>query len=190
VRVLALDQGTSATKALVVDDDGAVAAQSEVTVTVRAGADGALEVEPEELWPSVLAAGREALAEAEGSIDAVGFANQGEGRHVAAAVKAWLERDDWPADGVPVCAEAPVRWVPRASFLLTTPAPPRDRFLLRVERFVPSRRLTVVQGDRVLWAGRGTGTLVPNRSVGLPSSWRHAVDLDGPPVRVMATDLR
>ena len=39
--VLAIDQGTSATKALVVGDDGAVLGLAEVAVEVRATADGA-----------------------------------------------------------------------------------------------------------------------------------------------------
>jgi glycerol kinase len=79
VRVLAIDQGTSATKALVVDEAGRVEALAEVPVDVRHGADGAVEVDPEELWTSVLAAGTSALASAgHGAIDAVGLANQGE----------------------------------------------------------------------------------------------------------------
>ena len=63
MRVLAIDQGTSATKALVVEDDGTVAAEVEVPVAVRTGADGAVEVDPEELWSSVLAAGAAAAGE-------------------------------------------------------------------------------------------------------------------------------
>jgi glycerol kinase len=79
VRVLAIDQGTSATKALVVDEVGRIEALAEVPVNVRHGADGAVEVDPEELWASVLAAGTSALASAgHGEIDAVGLANQGE----------------------------------------------------------------------------------------------------------------
>jgi glycerol kinase len=79
VRVLAIDQGTSATKALVVDEVGRVEALAEVPANVRHGADGAVEVDPEELWASVLAAGTSALASAgHGEIDAVGLANQGE----------------------------------------------------------------------------------------------------------------
>jgi glycerol kinase len=79
VRVLAIDQGTSATKALVVNEDGRIEALAEAAVAVRHGADGAVEVDPEELWTSVVAAGAAALADADGgTIDAVGLANQGE----------------------------------------------------------------------------------------------------------------
>ena len=77
--VLAIDQGTSATKALVVDDDGAVLGSATVPVLVTAGPDGAVEADPDELWASVVASGRGALAEAGGpALDAVALANQGE----------------------------------------------------------------------------------------------------------------
>ena len=79
MRVLAIDQGTSATKAVVVEESGRVEALAEVPVDVRHGADGAVEVDPEVLWTSVLAAGTSAVASAGGgTIDAVGLANQGE----------------------------------------------------------------------------------------------------------------
>ena len=47
--VLAIDQGTSATKALVVGDDGAVLGLAEVAVEVRATADGAVELSPDDI---------------------------------------------------------------------------------------------------------------------------------------------
>ena len=62
--VLAIDQGTSATKAVVVADDGTVLSLAEAAIQVRATADGAVELDPEELWASVLAAGTEAMANA------------------------------------------------------------------------------------------------------------------------------
>ena len=77
--VLAIDQGTSATKALVVADDGEVLSLAEASIQVRATSDGAVELDPEELWASVVAAGTEALAAA-GSprLTSIGLANQGE----------------------------------------------------------------------------------------------------------------
>ena len=77
VRVLAIDQGTSATKAIVVDD-GRVIATADASIEVRATSDGGVELDPEELWASVRSAGGRALEAAGGSIDAVGLANQGE----------------------------------------------------------------------------------------------------------------
>ena len=78
MRVLSIDQGTSATKAVVVEADGSTGAVVEMPVEVRAGADGSVELDPEQLWASVVAAGRNALAAAGDSVDAIGLANQGE----------------------------------------------------------------------------------------------------------------
>jgi len=83
VNILAIDQGTSATKALLVGPagDGApeVLGRGEVPVRTRSvGADG-VEADPEELFGSVVAAGRQALAAARGApAHAVALANQGE----------------------------------------------------------------------------------------------------------------
>jgi glycerol kinase len=78
VRVLAIDQGTSATKAVVVEADGSTGAVVEVPVAVSATSDGGVEVDPEAMWASVVEAGRAAVDAASGAIDAVGLANQGE----------------------------------------------------------------------------------------------------------------
>ena len=64
MNVLAIDQGTSATKALLVGPGGEVLGRGEVPVRTRSvGADG-VEADPEELFGSVVAAGRQALAAA------------------------------------------------------------------------------------------------------------------------------
>ena len=76
--VLAIDQGTSATKAAVISDEGALLALVEVPVHVDYGHDGLVEVDPQALWNSVIQAGQQALALAGGSVTAVGLANQGE----------------------------------------------------------------------------------------------------------------
>jgi glycerol kinase len=76
--VLAIDQGTSSTKALVVSDGGQVLAESNVPVHPQASGRGAVEQDPQELLDSVVQAGREAIDAAGVSIDAVGIANQGE----------------------------------------------------------------------------------------------------------------
>lgn len=91
MNVLAIDQGTSATKALLVSDERGVLAEAQVPVHPRATPDGGVEQDPEELWTSVVEAGRRALAEAGEPAHAVGFANQGE------TVLAWD-----PATGAPL----------------------------------------------------------------------------------------
>jgi glycerol kinase len=78
VNVLALDQGTSATKALLVGPGGEVLGRGEVPVGTRSvGADG-VEADPEDLYRSVVAAGTAALAAAGAPAHAVALANQGE----------------------------------------------------------------------------------------------------------------
>jgi glycerol kinase len=78
VNILAIDQGTSATKALVVGPGAEVLGRREVPVrTGSVGADG-VEADPQELFDSVLAAGRRALAAAGAPAHAVALANQGE----------------------------------------------------------------------------------------------------------------
>jgi glycerol kinase len=78
VIVLAIDQGTSATKALVVGPGNDVLGSAEVPVATHVvGRDG-VEADPEELWRSVRAAGKQALASARATPDAVALANQGE----------------------------------------------------------------------------------------------------------------
>jgi len=78
VNVLAVDQGTSATKALLTGPGGEVLGRGEVPVRTRSvGADG-VEADPEELFGSVVAAGRRALAAARAPAHAVALANQGE----------------------------------------------------------------------------------------------------------------
>jgi glycerol kinase len=78
VNVLAIDQGTSATKALVVGANGEVMGAAECPVHPSAAGDGAVEQDPAELLASVIAAGRAALARAGVVVHAVGLANQGE----------------------------------------------------------------------------------------------------------------
>lgn len=76
--VLAIDQGTSGTKALVVDPEEGVIATAEVAVYPHYGTDGGVEVAPQALLDSVLTAGRLALQRAGRRVDTVSLANQGE----------------------------------------------------------------------------------------------------------------
>ncbi|MEU5655288.1 FGGY family carbohydrate kinase [Streptomyces sp. NPDC047737] len=76
--VLAVDQGTSGTKALVICPDRGVIGSAAAPVRPRHGAGGLVETDPAELLGSVLDAGRRAVAEAGEPVAAVGLANQGE----------------------------------------------------------------------------------------------------------------
>lgn len=76
--ILAIDQGTSGTKAIVVGEDGAVLAIAEESVRPDYLAGDGVEVDPEALWRSVLDSGSRAVAEAGAPLAAVALANQGE----------------------------------------------------------------------------------------------------------------
>ncbi|TWV56526.1 carbohydrate kinase [Streptomyces misionensis] len=76
--VLAVDQGTSGTKALVVCPERGVLGSGYAEVRPRHRPGGLVEADPGELYDSVLAAGRRALAEAGTDVVALGLANQGE----------------------------------------------------------------------------------------------------------------
>ncbi|MEV5319339.1 FGGY family carbohydrate kinase [Streptomyces sp. NPDC052687] len=76
--VLAVDQGTSGTKALVICPERGVLGTGFTPVRPRFLPGGLVEVDPAELYDSVVDAGRRALAEAGEPITALGLANQGE----------------------------------------------------------------------------------------------------------------
>jgi glycerol kinase len=106
--VLAIDQGTSATKAVVVSPVEGVIASAEIALHPQYLAGGGVEQEPLALLDSVLDAGRRALARARSRVGVVAIANQGEtvlawdpesGRPLSPAI-VWQDRR---ASGV--CAE-------------------------------------------------------------------------------------
>jgi glycerol kinase len=95
LNVLAIDQGTSATKALLTGPGGEVLGRGEVPVRTRSVGASGVEADPEELFGSVVTAGRRALAAAGGPAGgavahAVALANQGE------TVLAWDRRTGRP----------------------------------------------------------------------------------------------
>jgi glycerol kinase len=79
--VLALDQGTTSSRALLFDEQGRVVASAQHEFTQHFPQPGWVEHDPAEIWQSQLAAARGALAEAEasaGDLAAIGIANQRE----------------------------------------------------------------------------------------------------------------
>lgn len=76
--VLAIDQGTTSSRAIVFSADGQVAAMSQQPIACRLPRNGWVEQDPEEIWQSVLTVGRAALAEAGVTVTAVGITNQRE----------------------------------------------------------------------------------------------------------------
>jgi glycerol kinase len=88
--VLAIDQGTSGTKAIVVDEAGQVISIAEIALRPDYLPGGGVEQDPEALYASVVDAGRRALDQAGVTVSAVALANQGE------TVLAWDRRTGRP----------------------------------------------------------------------------------------------
>jgi glycerol kinase len=88
--ILAIDQGTSGTKAIVVDAAGQVVSIAEIALRPTYLSGGGVEQDPEALYASVVDAGRRALDEAGVTVSAVALANQGE------TVLAWDRRTGRP----------------------------------------------------------------------------------------------
>jgi glycerol kinase len=78
VNILAIDQGTSATKALLLGPGQEILGRAEVPVATMAVDGDGVEADPEELWRSVVSAGERALSAARAPAHAVALANQGE----------------------------------------------------------------------------------------------------------------
>jgi glycerol kinase len=79
--LLALDQGTTSSRAIVFTDTGAIAGMAQQEVTQSFPRPGFVEHDPEEIWTTQLATARRALSEAHTGpedIAAIGIANQRE----------------------------------------------------------------------------------------------------------------
>ena len=76
--VLALDQGTTSSRALVVAEDGRVVGRGQREFTQFFPQPGWVEHEPEEIWQSTLDSAREAIAQSGVVPDAIGITNQRE----------------------------------------------------------------------------------------------------------------
>jgi len=72
--ILAIDQGTSATKAIAVNDSGAIVARSRQPVSQRFPRPGWAEQDPEEIWQSVVAALAGLITDARGNWQVAGIA--------------------------------------------------------------------------------------------------------------------
>ncbi len=101
--ILAIDQGTTSTRAMIFDAEGAPRARAQQELTQSFPRPGWVEHDPEEIWQSVIATSRAALAEAglaAADIAGIGITNQREttilwerasGRPIAPAI-VWQDR--------------------------------------------------------------------------------------------------
>ncbi len=78
IMILALDQGTSSSRAIVFDEGGAIRALAQREFTQSFPQPGWVEHDPAEIWETQLAVAREAVSRAGGKIRAVGITNQRE----------------------------------------------------------------------------------------------------------------
>ncbi|MDE0455918.1 MAG: glycerol kinase GlpK [Chromatiales bacterium] len=76
--LLAIDQGTTSSRAIVFDAGGSVRTIAQREFTQHFPAGGWVEHDPEEIWSATLAVTREALAAAGGAVAAIGITNQRE----------------------------------------------------------------------------------------------------------------
>ncbi len=112
------------------------------------------------------------------------------GRYAATAVRAFLAGGAWPATPpVPIVVEPPIRWAAPNVVAADVRRAPRDRILLRVDRFVDDAVIEVRQGERVL-ARAAHRALVPARSVALEAGWLASVSDDGGPVTLRVVPAR
>jgi glycerol kinase len=111
--ILAIDQGTTSTRAILFDAAGVIHHTARIELRQIYPRPGWVEHDPEEIWQSVVAACREAIAAANGPIAAIGITNQREttvlwerstGRPVHNAI-VWQDRrtaplcERWRAEG-------------------------------------------------------------------------------------------
>src|SRR6516225_8762130 len=98
--VLAIDQGTTSTRAMLFDGAGRIRHSAQTGLRQYYPRPGWVEHDPEEIWQSVVACCRAAIAAAPGPIAAIGIANQREttvlwerasGRPLANAI-VWQDR--------------------------------------------------------------------------------------------------
>ena len=107
--VLAIDQGTTSTRAILFDREGRARATAQVPLRQIYPAPGQVEHDPDEIWRSVLHVGRQVLSDVDvNSIAAIGITNQREttvvweratGKPLANAI-VWQDRRT-----APLCAE-------------------------------------------------------------------------------------
>ncbi len=97
-----------------------------------------------------------------------------EGRHAAASIGAYLQKEEWPRERVKVLARDPIQWVVPNFLEPGIHVLPRGRFLFRVKEFVRGGRLSVTQGGKALFEKRFS-FLGPNHSWSIGGSWARDV---------------
>ena len=79
--IMALDQGTTSSRAFIYDENFSIIASSQKPVGICYPKNGWVEQNPEEIWDSIVTVGREVISKAgidSSQIDAIGITNQRE----------------------------------------------------------------------------------------------------------------
>lgn len=105
-----------------------------------------------------------------------------DGRHVADPVRAYLDGQTNPSDGVRILAESPLRWI-APGILRPGDAPPaRKRLLLWTDARVRIPKITVRQDGKIISRKTLAWPASPGRVFRVPSSVLDKVDTHGGPV--------
>jgi glycerol kinase len=189
VNVLAIDQGTTSTRAILFDGEGRVRARAQIELSQHYPQPGWVEHDPEEIWRSVISTCREVLASAGRPIAAIGIANQRE------TTVLWERATGRPVDNAIVwqdrrTAELCARWqrlgiaeiVEQRTGLVIDPyfSASKIRWLLD---HIPGLRRRAEQGDILF------GTIDSFLLWRLTGGARHATDVTNA-ARTMLFDIR
>ena len=74
--ILAIDQGTTSSRAIVFDNNGNAVAKAQKELPQIYPANGLVEHDPEKIWQTTYTVCREALSACGGNVTAVGITNQ------------------------------------------------------------------------------------------------------------------
>jgi xylulokinase len=114
--LLGIDIGNSHAKAVLLTPEGALVAQAQAAHPTRHPRPGWAEQDPDDWWGSVVASTRGALAQAEGSVRAIGVSGQGcavtlldgEGRALHPAILAMDSRSEPQCEQLRACCAEPI----------------------------------------------------------------------------------
>lgn len=107
-----------------------------------------------------------------------------DGRHVAAAVRGWLQRREAPAPGVRIRTDGPFRWVAPQLITPGSGSAPRGDLLFWVDEYRRLPKLRAVQDGRTLGTVRTPWPAAPGRVFRAPWSLVAGADPSGGEVTV------
>jgi thioredoxin reductase len=108
------------------------------------------------------------------------------GRHAATQIAQFLSVPAQTTSDAPttvrVAVGPPLQWISPSAIRVPGPLPPRRRFVLRSNAYLPAARLEVRQDERLLHRERAR--LLPGRTVQLAAAWITRINPAGGPIQV------